>query len=438
MSLQIAIVGSGPAGCFIAELLSRKLEDSHIDIIERRPSLFGLVRAGVAPDHQGTKNVFRQFERTLEKSNIRVLANLTLGKEISYEELKSCYDLVVIATGASRDRKLHIPGEDSGGVYGSAHFVGWYNGDPDSHQNPPELKGPSVAVIGHGNVALDIARILAKSPEERSETDIPESVMEQLDRSGITDIYLIGRGSPEQAKFTPPELAELKSLHSAIPVITDTQIPDSPDTELDPRAARAKQMNLDLFHQFAENASVSNLEGFTTRIHLRFNLSPAEICSRNGRIDSLKLNATNQHTDQLVSLPVNTLISAIGYKGTEIPSVPFDRASEQIMHQDGLVEPGVYVTGWCRRGPNGVIPTNRADALEISKRILADIDAGLITAGKEGQKGLDRLITQKGLQVVTYPEWQMIDQAEQKRASGQKPREKFLCFNEMLRLVSAT
>jgi len=437
MPLQIAIVGSGPAGCFIAELLSRKVEDCRIDIIERLPSLFGLVRAGVAPDHQGTKNVIRQFERTLEKDNIRVLANLNLGTDIRYDELKSCYDLVVIATGASDDRKLGIPGEDTEGVYGSSHFVGWYNGHPASHKNPPELKGPSVAIIGHGNVALDIARLLAKSPNERAETDICAPAMYQLDNSGITDIYLIGRGTPEQSKFTPPELGELKTLSTAVPIISDTLIPEFPSPDLDPREARAKQMNLDLFREYSENGDKAERSKDKTRIHLLFNHSPVEICSEEGRITSLKLQKDFNQSDSKISLPINTLITAIGYRSREIDAIPFDALQGRIQHQDGLIEPGVYATGWCRRGPNGVIPTNRADALEISKRILADIDAGSFTTGKVGQAAMDRLISEKKLNVVSYQDWKKIDQAEQDRAEGNKPREKFLTEAEMLQQTLA-
>lgn len=431
MPLQIAIVGSGPAGCFIAELLSRKIEDCQIDIIERLPSLFGLVRAGVAPDHQGTKNVTRQFEKTLEKDNIRVLANLNIGSDISYDELKSCYDLILIATGASDDRKLNIPGESSSGVYGSSHFVGWYNGHPDSHRNPPELKGPSVSIIGHGNVALDIARLLAKTPEERSEADVCAPVMEQLDNSEITDIYLIGRGSPEQSKFTPPELAELKTLSAALPVISNTVIPETPSADLDPREARAKQMNLDLFREFAENGSDPGLSVGKTRIHLLFNHSPVSIDSENGRISSLRLKVN----DDEIRLPTDTLVSAIGYHSSAIPSVPFDAHRGRIQHENGLIEPGVYATGWCRRGPTGVIPTNRADALEMSKRILADLDSGLISAGKPGRVAMDNLIEAKQLKVLSYQDWKTIDQAEQNRAQGNKPREKFLTEEAMLEVI---
>lgn len=435
MPLQIAIVGSGPAGCFIAELLSRKIEDCRIDMIERMPSLFGLVRAGVAPDHQGTKNVIRQFEKTLEKDNIRVLANLNVGTDISYDELKSCYDLVVIATGASDDRKLGIPGENDQGIYGSSHFVGWYNGHPESHRRPPELKGPAVAIIGHGNVALDIARLIAKTSDERAETDICAAAMAQLDNSVITDIYLIGRGSPEQSKFTPPELAELKALSAAIPVISNTAIPETPSSDLDPREARAKQMNLDLFREFAENASNPVLTNGKTCIHLLFNHSPTAIESENGRITSLHLKQQSDQGIDEITLPVNTLISAIGYRSREISSVPFDTKQGRIQHENGLIEPTVYATGWCRRGPTGVIPTNRADALEISKRILADYEAGTITTGKGGQEVMDKLIADKNLKVIDYQDWKNINQAEKDRAQGKKPREKFLSEAEMLQQV---
>lgn len=435
MSFQIAIVGSGPAGCFIAELLSRKIEDCQIDVIERLPSLFGLVRAGVAPDHQGTKNVTRQFERTLEKDNIRVLANLNIGSDISYEELKSCYDIIVLATGASEDRKLEISGEATSGVYGSSHFVGWYNGHPASYLNPPALKGSSVAIIGHGNVALDIARLLAKTPEERADTDICASAIAQLDNAGIKDIYLIGRGTPEQSKFTPPELAELKALSNATPVISNAQIPESVSADLEPREARAKQMNLDLFREFAQNGTKPDETDEKVRIHFLFSHTPLAVASENNRINGLQLKTHSGNTEREVSLPVNTLISAIGYHSNEIASVPFDPALGRIQHQDGLVEQGVYATGWCRRGPSGVIPTNRADALEISKRILGDIESGTLSASKRGGQAMDELIEKKRLFTLSYSDWKKIDSCEQNRALGGKPREKFTTTSEMLDLI---
>ncbi|WP_417594481.1 FAD-dependent oxidoreductase [Oceanospirillum sp.] len=434
MSLQIAIVGSGPAGCFMAELLSRKIDDCQIDIIERLPSLFGLVRAGVAPDHQGTKNVTRQFERTLEKPNIRVLANLTVGKDISYETLKQFYDLIIFATGASRDRTLDIAGEELSGIYGSSHFVGWYNGHPDSHQPPPTLLGPSVAIIGHGNVALDIARLLAKTPEEKVNTDICQSAMEAINQSDIRDIFLIGRGSPEQAKFTPPELAELKDLSNAIPLIESCDIPESPSADLEQREARAKQMNLDLFREFTQNVTPDLSE--KTRIHFLFNLSPLSIQGVGGKVSCLNLKQTSPgKSEKNLSVPVNTLISAIGYRSDPITGVPFDDSNGRLIHESGLVENGVYVTGWCRRGPTGVIPTNRADALEISKRILNDLDNGVIPSGKPGRKAMDQFIKDHQLQVLSYADWKIIDNAEQSAAQGEKPREKFISTADMISLV---
>ena len=434
MSLQIAIVGSGPAGCFMAELLSRKIDGCQIDIIERLPSLFGLVRAGVAPDHQGTKNVTRQFERTLEKPNIRVLANLTLGEDISYETLKQFYDLIIFATGASQDRTLNIAGEELSGVYGSSHFVGWYNGHPDSHQNPPKLSGPSVAIIGHGNVALDIARILAKTPEENASTDICQSAMEAINHSEIRDIYLIGRGSPEQAKFTPPELAELKDLSGATPLIEGYTIPESPSADLEPREARAKQMNLDLFREFTKNTT-SDLSG-KIRIHFLFNLCPLSIQGTNGRVSCLNLEQTpSGEPGKNRSVPVNTLISAIGYCSDPITGVPFDDSNGRLIQESGLVEEGVYATGWCRRGPTGVIPTNRADALEISKRILNDLDNGVIPSGRPGRKAMDQFIKDHQLQVLSYIDWKRIDNAEQSAAQGGKPREKFISTADMVSLA---
>ena len=457
MSFQIAIIGSGPSGCFLAELLSRKIPDGQIDIIERLPTLFGLVRAGVAPDHQGTKNVTRQFERTLEKDNIRVLANLTVGEDISFEALKSCYDIIIVATGAAEDNRLNIAGEDLDGVYGSSHFVGWYNANPDAH-NPSntnntkksiQLKGSAVAVIGHGNVALDIARLLAKTPEERAATDICQPALEQMNQCIIDDIYLIGRGGPEQARFTPPELAELNDLSQALPVINACVIPAEPSPEWEPREARAKQMNLDLFQQFSANGVQIQAQAQTapatqtaapvtqttdkTRIHLLFWHQPKAILGDAGRITHLELEQRLAgQPPRRVTLPIDTLISAIGYHSRSIKGLPFDNQLERIPHQNGLIEPGVYITGWARRGPTGVIPTNRADALEMSKRILSDIESGVLTPKQAPLVSIDTLIAEKGLQVVNYSQWQQLNQAEIAAAKDQKPREKFTSTQAML------
>ncbi|WP_028303794.1 FAD-dependent oxidoreductase [Oceanospirillum maris] len=448
MSFQIAIIGSGPSGCFLAELLSRKIPDCQIDIIERLPTLFGLVRAGVAPDHQGTKNVTRQFERTLEKDNIRVLANLTVGEEISFEALKNCYDIIIVATGAAEDNRLNIAGEDLDGVYGSSHFVGWYNANPDAHKSINtsntkkniQLKGSAVAVIGHGNVALDIARLLAKTPEERAATDICQPALEQMDQCVIDDIYLIGRGGPEQARFTPPELAELNELAQALPVINACAIPAEPSSEWEPREARAKQMNLDLFRQFsvnavqaqAQRAPVTQTTG-KTRIHLLFWHQPKAILGDAGRITHLELEQRLAgQAPQRVTLPIDTLISAIGYHSRPIKGLPFDDQLGRIPHKNGLTEPGVYITGWARRGPTGVIPTNRADALEMSKRILSDVESGVLTPKQAPLVSIDTLIAEKGLQVVNYSQWQQLNQAEIAAAKDQKPREKFTSTQAML------
>lgn len=433
MSLHIAIVGSGPAGCFIAELLSRKLPGCHLDILERQPVPFGLVRTGVAPDHQGTKNVTRQFERTLQKNEVRLITRINVGTDIPYDTLRQYYDLVIFATGASQDKPLTLPGSNTEGIYGSRHFVGWYNAGLEQPPQSVALQGPSVAIIGHGNVALDIARVLAKTPDEHATSDICEQALQQITQAGIRDIYLIGRGTPEQARFTPPELAELTQLDNALPVIQDQSLPDSLSDDSDPRSARAKAMNLELFRQFAANGQNPD-SAAKPRIHLLFNHQPEAINSRNERISDLTCRYTdNNETIRTVTLPVNTLVSAIGYTSEAVPGVPFDETKGHLQHENGCIEPGVYALGWCSHGPRGVIPTNRTDAVALSKRILSDLEQGHIQTGKPGAAALDQWIQDQQLDVFYYPDWQWTDQQEIAAATPPAPRKKFRSSADILK-----
>lgn len=452
MNCSIAIVGTGPAGFYLADLLTKKLEHCQLDLIDRLPTPFGLIRAAVAPDHIPTKNITRQFERVLQRDNVRFLGNIEVGRDISYDELKANYDLVILATGAIKDRELTIEGlelQDSEtgnsaieGIYGSGQFVTWYNTHPDHHGFTPKLNGRAVAIIGNGNVALDIARILGKTPEEMKGSDINPQAQRLIEKANIEDIYIIGRRGPIEASFTPFELEELSQLNRCVPLIYNSDgesstIPQQVGDGYDTRESKSRQKNLELLQSYSEN----QVDDKPVRLHFLFWHSPIKIAAENGHITSLSLKKTqlkDNHlieTDQTLTLTVDTLISAIGYRSTEISGVPFDQQTGRVTNQAGRVEDGVYCVGWCKRGPQGVIPSNRADAIEMAKTIIADLEISPITQPKPGRETIDQLLTRRNIRVVTTEDWHKIDQAEINRAPVDKVREKFATIEQMLAVL---
>ncbi|SKA20423.1 ferredoxin--NADP+ reductase [Oceanospirillum multiglobuliferum] len=428
MTTSIAIVGSGPSGFYLADLLSKKIENSQVDLIDRLPSMFGLVRAGVAPDHIGTKNISRQFERTLQKDNVRFLGNVEIGRDVSYDELKSIYDIVIITIGALEDRELGIEGSDLDAVYGSGRFVAWYNGHPDHRDLNPKLDGKSIAIIGNGNVSLDIARILAKTPEEMVGSDISQHAQDAIAASTVEDIYLIGRRGPIEASFTPPELGEFAEMTRCVPLVQNIEVPAEVGEGYDPRDAKARQRNLEILQEYAANTP----EQKPVRLHFLFWHSPKAITGNNGRISNLILENS---AGESVNLPVDTLFSAIGYRSKAIPGMPFDEQRGIVANDNGFVESGVYTSGWCKRGPNGVIPANRADSMDVAKRIIADLEATPIVEHKAGSHAMDQLLNERNIRVVNNEDWQRISQAEVDRAPEGKPREKFTSIAEMLAVL---
>ena len=434
MHKSVAVIGAGPAGLYLAEVLAKKLAGVQVDIIERLPTPFGLVRGGVAPDHQGTKNIVRQFERTLQRDNVRFHGNVEVGRDVSYLELKQAYDAVVFATGALRDHRLGIPGETLPGVYGSGAFVGWYNGLPDFRDLAPELPGSAVAIIGNGNVALDLVRILAKSEAELTSSDLCAHARAVLFSARLTDIYLIGRRGPLEATFTPESLAELGALGCAVPLVDSARIPDAAAGP-DPKEQKIKEQNLELLRGFAANRP----EAKPLRIHLLFQAAPVSVLGTE-RVEGLRLEHTRleggraESTGETFELPVSTVITAIGYRSAAIPGLPFDERQGRVVSTGGRVEPGVYATGWCRRGPQGVIPANRADALGVAELVLEDL-AGQPAGDRPGRQALERLLAERGVEPVSFADWQIINAAESGRAEPGRPREKYTRVEEMLALL---
>ena len=429
MSITAVIVGSGPSGFYAADALLRKLPGCRVDILDRLPTPYGLVRGGVAPDHQSTKAVQRVFERTATRAGVRFLGHVEVGRDIGYEELKANYDAVVIAIGCPIDRRLGIPGEDLPGVYGSWSFVGWYNGHPKKRDLAPDLSGKAVAVIGNGNVAIDCVRVLAKAPAEMAKSDLCRHAAAVLAKAPVEEIYLIGRRGPVQASFTPIELAELGQLERCVPLLDGAAL-ERDIAAADPAEIKVKEKVLAALRSFAANRPGDK----PVRLRLLFWAAPAAIVGR-GRVEGLSLGRTRLEsgraveTGESLELAVATVITAIGYVGRAFAGLPMDERRGIARNLEGRVEPGVYVVGWSKRGPSGTIPTNRVDAMAVAELIAADL-AGC--QGKPGPAALDRLLAARGVRPVTFADWQRINEAEVTRAASGRPREKFTRIEEML------
>jgi NADPH-dependent glutamate synthase beta subunit-like oxidoreductase len=410
MSLKVAIVGSGPAGCYAAEKLVRDAPGTEVDILERMPVPYGLVRAGVAPDHQGTKAVSRVFERLFARSGVGLLGNVEVGRDVTLAELRRLYDAVVLATGAAIDRRLGIPGEGLAGVHGSGAFVAWYNGHPGGQTVPDLSAVRSVVVIGNGNVALDVARVLARTPAELERSDVPAAVEAAIAAAPLEEIRLVGRRDAGSTSFSVNELQELGTLARAEPVV-----------EADALESAGKPSNpaaLDVLRGFAARPP----EGKPVRIRFHFGAVPAE-CAGNGRVE--RVHFTRRAGGELV-LPADLVVTCIGYSAADCCTA---RAEGGVFaNEDGRVGDGLYVVGWARRGPSGTIATNRVDSHAVAAKLLREVSA----SGRPGRKGLRALLAGRGVRVVDHEGWTRIDAAECARAAPGRVRAKFPTVEEML------
>lgn len=410
MSPRIAIVGAGPAGLYCADGLLRKLPEARIDLFDRLFAPFGLVRYGVAPDHQGTKAVTRLLDRLLARGNPRFLGNIALGRDSTLAELRRHYHAVVLATGCTIDRRLGIPGEDLAGVIGSGAFSRWYNGHPDTGACPVDLgRVRHVAVIGNGNVAIDVARMLAKSAEELGNSDLADAPRADFAGCPIEEILVIGRRGPMDANFTNAELAELGRLARAMPVVEPGDLP----AELGEVAGdrKVKEANLASFRTFGGAAPKP------VRIRFLFHRTPIAFDGE-GHLSAIRLRRGDSGKERL---PVDLAVTCIGYRGEAIDGAPFDAERGIVPNTEGRVAEGLYVTGWLRRGPSGVIPTNRTDGMALADRIAADI-ASLPTPPHDGD--LVELLRNRGIAVTGYDDWHRHDLAEIAAASAGAPRKK--------------
>jgi len=427
MPVRVVIVGSGPSGFYVAESLIKSEADVEIDIIDRLPTPFGLIRGGVAPDHQSTKRVTRAYARTALNDRVRYFGNVELGRDVSLSELREFYDAVVLATGMPGDRLLGIPGEDKAGIIGSAAFVGWYNGHPDFAGLAPNLDTKAIAVIGNGNVAIDIARVLVKTQAEMTTADLPGPVSRAIQAAPITDVYMIGRRGPVEAKFTNVELREMGHLETARAVIDPADLPDCVTGDWSDRDRRLREKNLATMQALAAAPAA----GKAKSVHFTFYAKPVEILG-DGQVEGIRLektvirNGRAEGAGSFFEIECGLVIPAIGYVLQPLDGVETDAVRGTIRNDDGRVAPGLYVAGWARRGPTGVIGTNKPDGVNATRQILEDAAGG----GKPGT------LEQRAVRWITYADWQRIDEAEIANARPGAPREKFVTVEDMLNLLA--
>jgi ferredoxin--NADP+ reductase len=433
-------VGSGPAGFYTADALLKSAEPPvAVDVLDRLPTPWGLVRLGVAPDHENIKAVSRAFEKTAGRPGFRFFGNVEVGSTVAHADLLERYDAVVYTVGAQTDRRLGIPGEDLPGSWPATAFVAWYNGHPDFQHLSFDLSHERVVVVGNGNVAIDCARMLALTAEELATTDTVDAAERAIVESGIREIVMLGRRGPVQAAFTPPELQELGELAGADVVV------DPADLELDAASAEALEhdrerarRNMELLREFSERAPV----GHPRRIVLRFLVSPVALLGGD-RVEAVEVvrNELVAQDGRLVArptgaretVPCGLVLRSVGYQGVELPGVPFDAAAAVMPNDGGRVRGAerTYCAGWIKRGPSGVIGTNKKDATETVEALLEDARAGKLAV--RGGEDLRELLEQRGAPFVEYDGWQAIDTLE--RAAGEplgRPRVKVTGWDELL------
>ncbi len=430
---RIAVVGSGPAGFYVSEALLRSGVPLTVDLFERLPAPFGLVRFGVAPDHPKLKQVVAVFDRIAAMPGFRFVGGVEVGTDLSIADLSAAYHAVILANGAALDRRMGIPGEDLAGSHGAGAFIGWYNGHPDAADLSFDLSAERAVVIGHGNVALDVARILVKTPDELRHTDIAAHALDALAESRIREVQIVGRGGIERARFSTKELAEFGELADCETRLDRGDFPHGlPDLPLE--ASAEMQANAAMLRRYAEAGSGSAKQRGCV---IRFGLEPVSIMG-GSRVERVQLRRTG--SEEPVVLDCGLVVSSIGRRTAPVPGAPYD-ADAGIhanvggrLQADGAVVPGLYACGWSKRGPRGTIGTNRACGVETAEAVLADL-AALPTPSGDAETLLARLAAGKGRR-IDYAAWRRIDAAERSRGQAVgKPREKFVTLGEMFAIA---
>jgi len=429
---HIAIIGSGPAGYYTAEAAQKKFgDDVRVDIIDRLPVPFGLIRFGVAPDHQSIKAVAGRYEKVALSDNVRFVGNVTVGKDVSIDELQTLYDAVILATGAPNDRPLDIAGADLPGVFGSAAFVGWYNGHPDFADLQPPLDGRHVVIVGNGNVALDVARILSKTRAEFDGSDIVSHALDVLEHSAVEDITILGRRGPHQIAMTPKELGELAHLQRATPRVDRDDLPDIGEDALLEPGIRKSVTHLREFaaipEAFRADKPISiNFDFFAAPVAIEGDGKVQRVRVERMRLDDQYRSVS---TGESYTIDCSMVISCIGYQTPSIDGVPYEHGRGRFANLDGRILPGLYCVGWARRGPSGTIGTNRPDGYNIIDTVAEDMATG---GDKDGRAGLDALLALRKVDIVTFSDWKKIEEAEIARARDGAPREKFVRIEDMI------
>ncbi|CAM3905513.1 FAD/NAD(P)-binding protein [Deinococcus frigens] len=436
--LRVAVIGSGPSGVYAAEALIKQTAlPAEVDVFDRLPTPYGLVRYGVAPDHLTIKSVTRGFEKTFSDPRVRFLGNVEFGKDLTHHDLKAHYDAIMYTVGASGDRRLGIAGEDLGGSMSATEFVAWYNGHPDAAAREMVLSASGVAVVGVGNVALDVSRILLKTVGELQASDIAPHALEALANSPVKDVWILGRRGAAQAKFTTKELREFGELSEADAVVKPQEVAVDEASEA-AISDNVVKKNLEVLRDFSSRTP----EGKPRRIHLRFLVSPVEILGdEDGHVSGLKVERNTLDdsgnavgTGETEVLPVQMVLRSVGYRGVALPGVPFDDRRGVIPNTEGRVEgrTGEYTSGWIKRGPSGVIGTNRKDATDTVAHLIAD--AGTLPVAEQASRAdVDALLKERGVDVYTFADWQALDTHEQAQGQAQgRPRAKVVHKHEML------
>jgi ferredoxin--NADP+ reductase len=440
VALRVAVVGSGPAGFYAAGALLDAEVPIEVDMIERLPTPWGLVRLGVAPDHPKLKSVSRAFERIAEKPGFRFFGNVEVGRDLSHADLLSLYDAVVYAFGAQTDKRLGIPGEDLPGSWSATEFVAWYNGHPDHQELLFDLNAERAVVIGNGNVALDVARMLALTPEELAPTDTTDPAIDAIGSSPLREIVIVGRRGPAQASWTTQELKEMGELAGADVVVDAAELEGA--AEDDTQTHR----NMEVLREFAAREP----SGKPLVLRFLFFRSPVAIHG-DEKVESVELvrNTLEEKdgrlvavaTDEHETLECGLVFRSVGYRGVGLPDVPFDEQRGTILNEGGRVvgEAQTYCAGWIKRGPTGIIGTNKKDATETVALLLGDVEQGRIAHREDvTAEAVEALLAERGVRAVVYSAWSSIDDLE--RAAGEKlgrPRVKLRTWEELLEAAQA-
>jgi ferredoxin--NADP+ reductase len=446
-ALRVAIVGSGPAAFYAAgHLLASESPRVEVDLVERLPTPWGLVRLGVAPDHPNLKTVSRAFEKIAQRPGFRFLGNVEVGRDVTHAELAELYDAVLYAVGSQTDRRLGIPGEVLPGSWAATELVAWYNGHPDFQELDFDLSVERAVVIGNGNVALDVARMLALTREELAPTDTTDRAIEVICASGIREVVVLGRRGPVQAAWTSTELQEMGDLAGADVVVDPTELELDPASEAElASASNVVQRNMEILRAFAARAP----ERKPRTVRLRFRVSPLAILG-DERVEAIEVQRNRLEadasgrvravgTDEREVIPCGIVFRSVGYQGVALPGAPFDESAGtmpnvggRVLDELGAPIPGVYCAGWIKRGPTGVIGTNKKDATETVELLLEDARAGALPPAGSNQS-LDDLLAERGVDVVTYEGWEAIDAVERARGEEQgRPRVKLCTWDELL------